>query len=44
VKDIAYWDRLAIKEVFEESMVDWVTKYEKKSGGLKPTPKRESNK
>lgn len=35
MKDIAYWDRLAIKEVFEEAMVDRVKKYEKKRGPLK---------
>lgn len=35
MKDIAYWDRLAIKEVFEEAMIDRVKKYEKKNGPLK---------
>lgn len=38
MKDIAYWDRLAIKEVFEEAMGDRVKKYEKKNGLLKSRP------
>jgi hypothetical protein len=40
MKDIAYWDRMPIKEVFEEAMVDRVKKYEKKSGPLKPQPNK----
>jgi hypothetical protein len=39
MKDVAYWDRMPIKEVFEEAMVDRVKKYEKKSGTLKSRPK-----
>ena len=40
MKDIAYWDRVTIKEVFEEAMVDRVKKYEKKNGLLKPIPNK----
>lgn len=39
MKDVAYWDRLAIKEVFEEAMTDRVKKYEKKGVPLKSRPK-----
>jgi hypothetical protein len=40
MKDIAYWDRLAIKEVFEKAMTDRVKKSEKKSVPIKPIPKK----
>lgn len=41
MKDIAYWDRLAIKEVYQEAIEDRVKKYEKKSGQLKSPPKKD---
>ena len=39
MKDIAYWDRLTIKEVFHEAMTDRVRKYEKKNGVVKARTK-----
>ena len=39
MKDIAYWERLAIKEAYEQAIADRVAKYEKKNGPLKPRPK-----
>jgi len=38
MKDIAYWDRLTIKETFEEAMQDRIAKFEKKNGPLKKRP------
>ena len=38
MKDVAYWDRLTIKEVYEEAIQDRIKKYEKKSGKLKKRP------
>ncbi len=35
MKDVAYWERLTIKDTFEEAMADRVKKYEKKNGPLK---------
>jgi len=40
MKDIAYWDRLTIKETFEEAIQDRKAKYEKKNGPLKAAPKK----
>ncbi|GAC1587817.1 MAG: hypothetical protein NVS3B8_01870 [Chitinophagaceae bacterium] len=39
MKDLAYWERLNIKEVYEEAIKDRIAKYEKKSGKLLPRPK-----
>lgn len=39
MKDIAYWDRLTIKDVYEEAIQDRKAKYEKKNGPLKSRPK-----
>lgn len=39
MKTVAFWDRLAIKEVFEQAIADRVAKYEKKNGPLKSRPK-----
>ena len=39
IKNVAYWDRLTIKDTFEEAMTDRVKKYEKKNGPLKARPK-----
>jgi hypothetical protein len=38
MKNIAYWDRLTIKEVYEEAIQDRIKKYEKKNGALKGRP------
>ena len=35
MKDVAYWERLTIKDTFEEAAIDRVKKYEKKTGDLK---------
>lgn len=35
MKNLAYWDRMTIKEAFEQAIADRVTKYEKKNGPLK---------
>ena len=39
MKDLAYWDRLTIKETFEQAIADRIAKYEKKNGPLKSRPK-----
>lgn len=39
VKDLAYWDRLMIKEVVGAALRDYLQKYEKKNGAIKPRPK-----
>lgn len=38
VKDLAYWDRLHIKEVFEEALNDRILKFENNYGELKKRP------
>jgi hypothetical protein len=40
LKAIAYWERVLIKDVINSSLVDTVAKYEKKSGAIKPIPKK----
>jgi len=40
IKNIAYWDRLGINEVTEKIVSDYVSKYEKKNGAIKPRPKK----
>ncbi len=40
MKDIAYWERQNIKDVYEEAIQDRKVKYEKKNGPLRPGPKR----
>ena len=40
LKAIAYWDRKLIKEVVDTALQDAVNKYEKKSGDIKPIPKK----
>jgi hypothetical protein len=40
LKAIAYWDRVLIKDVVNTSLQDIVAKYEKKSGPIKPIPKK----
>lgn len=40
LKAIAYWERLLIKDVVNTALQDTVAKYEKKSGAIKPIPKK----
>jgi hypothetical protein len=40
LKAIAYWDRLLIKDVINTALQETVAKYEKKSGAIKPIPKK----
>jgi hypothetical protein len=40
LKAIAYWDRLLIKDVINAALQETVAKYEKKSGAIKPIPKK----
>lgn len=40
MKDIAYWERLTIKDTFEEAIQDRKIKYEKKNGPLKQVSKK----
>lgn len=35
MKNIAYWDRITIKEAFARAIGDYKTKYQKKNGTLK---------
>jgi hypothetical protein len=36
LKNIAYWERLLIKEVVNSALIEAVAKYEKKNGVVKP--------
>jgi predicted nucleic acid-binding protein len=38
LKSIAYWDRLLIKDVVAQALEDYLTRYEKKNGAIKPAP------
>ena len=40
LKAIAYWDRELIKEVVNRALEDAILRYEKKSGEIKPIPKK----
>jgi len=40
LKAIAYWDRVLIKEVINTALQEAIAKYEKKSGAIKPIPKK----
>lgn len=40
LKAIAYWDRVLIKDVINSVLVETIAKYEKKSGVIKPIPKK----
>ena len=40
LKAIAYWERKLIKEVVDIALQEAVAKYEKKSGDIKPIPKK----
>lgn len=38
LRKIAYWDRLKIKEIFNEAITDRITKYTKEHGSIAPIP------
>ena len=40
LKAIAYWDRAMIKDVVNGALQDAIDRYEKKSGAVKPIPKK----
>jgi len=40
LKAIAYWDRLLIKDVINTAFEEAINKHEKKSGSIKPIPKK----
>lgn len=40
LKAVAYWERKLIKEVVDTALQDAIDKYEKKSGDIKPIPKK----
>jgi len=40
LKAIAYWERLLIKDVVNTALQETVAQYEKKSGAIKPIPKK----
>ena len=42
VKAIAYWERAKIKDVIDTALTDFINKYEKENGEIKPAP--ETNK
>ena len=39
-KAISYWDRVLIKDVVNAALQEYIDKYEKKSGEIKPVPKK----
>ena len=40
LKAIAYWERRLIKDVINTALQEYVDKHEKKSGAIKPIPKK----
>jgi len=40
LKAIAYWERGLIKDVINTALQEYVDKHEKKSGAIKPIPKK----
>jgi hypothetical protein len=42
IYSIAYWDRLTIKELIYPALQKIVTDYERKSGAVKPIPKKKA--
>ena len=40
LKQIAYWDRVLIKQVLDRALQDYVERYVKKNGAIKPMPKQ----
>ena len=39
-KAIAFWDRALIKDMTNSALEDYITRYEKKNGSVKPIPKK----
>lgn len=39
-KAIAYWDRVLIKDVIGSALQEYVEKYERETGKIKPVPKK----
>lgn len=39
-KAIAYWDRKLIKDVVGDALQEYIARYEKKDGEIKPVPKK----
>ena len=40
VQSISYWDRISIKQVINNALSDYITKYEKKNGNIKLVGKK----
>lgn len=40
IKAVAYWERLLLKDVINTSIEDYITKYQKKFGDIKPIPNK----
>ena len=40
VKAVAYWDRLKIKDVVDTALEEYLSRYEKESGEIKPKPNK----
>ena len=40
VKSVAYWDRLKIKDVLHTALEEYLSKYEKTKGSIKPLPEK----
>ena len=40
VQSISYWDRISIKQVLNNALVEYISKYEKKNGNIKLVVKR----
>lgn len=40
VKAIAYWERILHKDVINTALEEYIAKYEKKSGDIKPIPEK----
>lgn len=38
IKALAYWERRTIKDVFNRALSEYLTRYEKKNGTIKPQP------
>lgn len=39
LKAVAYWDRVSIKDVLRTALQEYIERYEKKNGTIKPAPK-----
>jgi hypothetical protein len=40
LKAVAYWDRLLIKDVVDLALNEYISRYEKKNGEIKPIPNK----